>query len=310
MAAQLRFNIKLIDNNFCMFAGWRFSIHPPSILQSFLEDAENPPEVWAHETLEYELNRYFTVSMTGFRRAMRQFGVLIPAHVNSGIGPALRAGIAKGIGILYPDHFLDEDEKDVKIAGKTLLHSHSIGHLLFFVNSPGSRVQFCDPVTNTLHTEWEVLFMLGSALWLAKNWSLEGQSPSTWKKYKNLVFRKSVLMNWLQSMHFIQTASGLDVKLVHIPGETDDQIGVYIPSMDAFLCADDIYKAFPNLYAIRGTPHRDLMQWVYSIDKIRRLKPEYLVPSHTRHVVGKEKIYTLLTEYRDAIQMVHDQTVR
>ena len=100
------------------------------------------------------------------------------------------------------------------------------------------------------------------------------------------------------------------MKLVHIPGETDDQIGVYIPSMDAFLCADIIYKAFPNLYAIRGTPHRDLMQWVYSIDKIRRLKPEFLVPSHTRHVVGKDKVYTLLTEYRDAIQIVHDQTVR
>ena len=80
--------------------------------------------------------------------------------------------------------------------------------------------------------------------------------------------------------------------------------------MKAFLCADDVYRAFPNLYAIRGTPHRDLMKWANSIDKIRALRPEYLVPSHTHEVVGEEEIYNLLTTYRDAIQFVHDQTVR
>ena len=80
--------------------------------------------------------------------------------------------------------------------------------------------------------------------------------------------------------------------------------------MKAFLCADDVYRAFPNLYAIRGTPHRDLMQWAHSIDKIRALRPEYLVPSHTHEIVGEEEIYNLLTTYRDAIQFVHDQTVR
>ena len=43
---------------------------------------------------------------------------------------------------------------------------------------------------------------------------------------------------------------------------------------------------------------------------MRYLEPEFLVPSHTRPIVGKEKINTLLTTYRDAIQFVHDQTVR
>ena len=98
--------------------------------------------------------------------------------------------------------------------------------------------------------------------------------------------------------------------MVHIPGETDDQIGVWIPSMKAFLCADDIYRAFPNLYAIRGTPHRDLMKWAHSIDKIRALRPQYLVPSHTHPITDEEEIYNLLRPFRDAIQFVHDQTVR
>ena len=100
------------------------------------------------------------------------------------------------------------------------------------------------------------------------------------------------------------------MSIVHIPGETDDQIGVWYPDQKAFLCADDIYRAFPNLYAIRGTPNRDLMQWAESIDLMLRFKPEYLVPSHTNPVIGWQSIQDILVPYRDAIQYVHDQTIR
>ncbi|CAH1796159.1 unnamed protein product [Owenia fusiformis] len=106
------------------------------------------------------------------------------------------------------------------------------------------------------------------------------------------------------------TYGGLTFELIHIPGETPDQIGVWVPGKKAFLPADDIYRAFPNLYAIRGTPHRDAMTWVRSIDKMRKLRPEFLVPCHTLPQYGAESIYQLLTDYRDAIQYVHDQTVR
>ncbi len=40
------------------------------------------------------------------------------------------------------------------------------------------------------------------------------------------------------------------------------------------------------------------------------LSPEFLVPSHTRPLRGEKKIYETLTNYRDAIQFVHDQTIR
>jgi alkyl sulfatase BDS1-like metallo-beta-lactamase superfamily hydrolase len=43
---------------------------------------------------------------------------------------------------------------------------------------------------------------------------------------------------------------------------------------------------------------------------MRDLAPEYLVPSHTRPLFGEELIYETLTNYRDAIQFVHDQTIR
>ena len=100
------------------------------------------------------------------------------------------------------------------------------------------------------------------------------------------------------------------MQLVHIPGETDDQIGVWLPEQRAFLCADDIYQAFPNLYAIRGVPMRNARKWIASLDRMRQLRPRYLVPSHGLPLEGEEKIYELLTAYRDALQFVHDQTVR
>lgn len=100
------------------------------------------------------------------------------------------------------------------------------------------------------------------------------------------------------------------IQLFHAPGETDDQLFVWLPEKRALFPGDNFYKTFPNLYTIRGTPYRDLAGWVNSIDMMRYLEPEYLVPSHTRPLEGKEKIYNILTTYRDGIQFVHDQTVR
>lgn len=104
--------------------------------------------------------------------------------------------------------------------------------------------------------------------------------------------------------------AGIRFTLVHAPGETDDQLFVWLPDQKVLLAGDNIYKTFPNLYTIRGTPHRNVKKWAASIDKMRALRPEYLVPSHTGPVTGADEIYRILTDYRDAICFVHDQTVR
>ena len=106
------------------------------------------------------------------------------------------------------------------------------------------------------------------------------------------------------------TISGIKVELIHAPGETNDQLLVWLPEKKVLLPGDNFYKAFPNLYTIRGTPYRDLVAWVNSLDIMRYLEPDYLVPSHSRPLHGKDLIYKELTDYRDAIQFVHDQTIR
>ncbi len=105
-------------------------------------------------------------------------------------------------------------------------------------------------------------------------------------------------------------AAGIKFKLIFAPGETDDQIIVWLPKQRALIAADNYYWAFPNLYTIRGTSFRNLKQWYQSIDKMRDLIPEYLVPCHTRPIVGAQKIQAILANYRDAIQYIHDQSIR
>ena len=40
------------------------------------------------------------------------------------------------------------------------------------------------------------------------------------------------------------------------------------------------------------------------------MEPDLLIPSHSKPIKGAEEISKHLTDYRDAIQFVHDQTVR
>ena len=104
--------------------------------------------------------------------------------------------------------------------------------------------------------------------------------------------------------------SGKKVDFYHAPGETDDQLFVWIDEMKALFPGDNIYKAFPNVYTIRGTSYRSFRSWYKSIEKMMSLEPEILVPSHGKPILGKEKIQNILGTYRDAIKYVHDQTMR
>ena len=103
---------------------------------------------------------------------------------------------------------------------------------------------------------------------------------------------------------------GIELELYHAPGETNDQIFIWLPKHKALMPGDNIYKTFPNLYTIRGTTHRDVKGWIDSIDHMKTFQPEYLFPSHTKPIIGKETIQDALNIYRDAIQYIHDQTIR
>jgi len=105
------------------------------------------------------------------------------------------------------------------------------------------------------------------------------------------------------------TVSGVELELVIAPGETDDHIYIWVPEKKLLLCADNYYKAFPNIAPIRGSPYRNIVKWTESLDQIIAEGAEYLIPGHTRPIIGADEIRRVLTIYRDAIRYVYDKTV-
>ena len=91
--------------------------------------------------------------------------------------------------------------------------------------------------------------------------------------------------------------AGVEIHLFHAPGETNDQLFVWLPKHKTLMPGDNVYKTFPNLYTIRGTTHRDVKGWIDSIDHMKTFNAEFLFPSHTKPIIGKEKINEVLTIY-------------
>ena len=108
---------------------------------------------------------------------------------------------------------------------------------------------------------------------------------------------------------FIFEEEGVRIELHYAPGETDGQIFVWLPDKRVLMPGDNFYKAFPNIYPIRGVPLRRADHWVSSLAKMIRLEPEYLVPSHTRPILGADKVKAALTAYHDGIKSILDQTI-
>ncbi len=106
------------------------------------------------------------------------------------------------------------------------------------------------------------------------------------------------------------TIAGVEIEFHIGPGETDDAMFIWLPKEKVLLAGDNFYSSFPNLYAIRGTAYRDVLDWSESVGKMAALEPHVVVPGHTMPIQGQEAATTALQDYSEAIRSVYDQTVR
>jgi alkyl sulfatase BDS1-like metallo-beta-lactamase superfamily hydrolase len=113
------------------------------------------------------------------------------------------------------------------------------------------------------------------------------------------------------------TLGGVRFELLSTPGETPDHLTVWLPAYRIAFIGDNYAGArmpepvsFPNIYAIRGTKPRPALDWIKSIDTVLALKPAIVLNGHGDPIFGQAEIARRLTRYRDAIQYVHDETVK
>jgi alkyl sulfatase BDS1-like metallo-beta-lactamase superfamily hydrolase len=104
--------------------------------------------------------------------------------------------------------------------------------------------------------------------------------------------------------------AGLKLVIASQPGETPDELYVWVPEKGVLFSGENIYEQFPNLYTMRGTKYRDVSLWIDSLDELRSLNATHLVPSHTRPLSGQENVSKILTEFRDGVAYIYDQTIR
>ena len=105
------------------------------------------------------------------------------------------------------------------------------------------------------------------------------------------------------------TLGGIKFEIYSTPGETYDHLTVWIPQYKAAFTGDNYYTSFPNIYTLRGTEPRWALDYINSLNKVLALRPEIVLPSHGKPIVGSAEITHRLMQYRNAINYVHDEVV-
>ena len=92
------------------------------------------------------------------------------------------------------------------------------------------------------------------------------------------------------------------------PGETEGQIFIWIPEDKALFCGDQYYESFPNLSSPLLEP-RPVNKWIESLKMMAALEPEYLIPSHTKAVIGHDNVQKILTDRIRGLEFVYNETI-
>lgn len=103
---------------------------------------------------------------------------------------------------------------------------------------------------------------------------------------------------------------GLALELVAAPGETQDQLYVWLPDRKVLIAGGNFYPAFPGDLDGTGDNAVDLEQWAWSLDRMRAEKAEVLVPGHLQPLTGAAVIDRALADYAAALLFVRDETLR
>lgn len=103
--------------------------------------------------------------------------------------------------------------------------------------------------------------------------------------------------------------AGVRMQLIHTPGESPENIAVWIADKGVLLPGDDFYKSYPNLSPLRGLRLRPPEKWIASLEKMLTLNADCMVQGHMRPILGRDAVREALSDYRDGIKTVLDQTL-
>jgi alkyl sulfatase BDS1-like metallo-beta-lactamase superfamily hydrolase len=103
--------------------------------------------------------------------------------------------------------------------------------------------------------------------------------------------------------------AGERIVFTQIDADSEDTLVIWLP--DRKVCVNNhLWPALFNIFAVRGEPYRDPQVRLRAFDLMLGYEPDYLVGVHGPPIVGHDTVRRALTDYRDSIQFLWDQTVR
>lgn len=149
---------------------------------------------------------------------------------------------------------------------------HTLGNSVF--KEAGAEIIACNKAAYNAYVDMGYIINK-----MNENLSLEFKDLKDPKKGEKF-FADTVLCN---PDKFIQkdtslNVGGISVELILTPGHTDTNISVYIPDDRVIYVGDLIYSKY--LPTLRFGNHRLWNLWVSSLDKLKKMKVEILVPGH------------------------------
>ncbi|WP_285261219.1 alkyl sulfatase dimerization domain-containing protein [Halopseudomonas bauzanensis] len=103
---------------------------------------------------------------------------------------------------------------------------------------------------------------------------------------------------------------GVEIRFHHVVGDTRDSLIIEFPELDTVAHnAAMTSVAFP-LYTLRGDFFRPPVELIAGLDKLRKLRPAYLLGAHGRPHTDAQQAYDDLTAHRDAYSFIWNQSIR
>ncbi|MEM9704730.1 MAG: MBL fold metallo-hydrolase [Pseudomonadota bacterium] len=107
---------------------------------------------------------------------------------------------------------------------------------------------------------------------------------------------------------------GVSIEVIAAPGaEGADNLLLWLPEKKILFSGDffgPLFPQFPNIFTMRGEKIRKPIEYINSLQTVIGLQPEIIVPSHLAPQTDMAAIMDGLVKMRDAVQYVHDETVK
>jgi len=223
--------------------------------------------------------------------------------------PAGRVVINTGMGFEAPVHKRNFDAVDrgpVRYILLTQAHVDHVGGVALF-REPGTQIiaqannRICQADDARIHP-----------FRVAHSAPFFPTAVGTAEKHRHVQARPEPTITFTDRHAF--ELGGVRFELISTPGgETIDSTCIWLPqTRTAFVgnVFSALFGHFPNLVTLRGDRYRFALPFIDAVDRVLGLEPELLLTGHFGPIRGADLVRTELTRVRNAVQYVHDATVK